>query len=165
MPSGQHLRGHQLRGKTALLLFLMVVFGSLGDTLMGKGMRTVGPPVAWSAGPVLSFLAHAAASPAVWFGFACLLLFFLSYMLVLTWADFSYVLPASAAAYAVVPLLGHFFLGEEVSVVRWAGVALITLGVGLVGNTPPRTTVAEPAVEALPAAAPASASVKEALNE
>ena len=37
--------GQQLRGKTAVLLFLMVVFGSSGDTLMSKGMRAVGPPV------------------------------------------------------------------------------------------------------------------------
>jgi len=150
MASGQHLRG-----KTAVLLFLMVVFGSSGDTLMGKGMRAIGPPAEWRLAPVLEFLKHAAVSPAVWAGFGCLLLFFLSYMLVLTWADFSFVLPASAAAYAVVPLLGHFFLGEAVSPVRWTGVALITLGVGLVGNTPPRTTVAEPAGEAPVAAASA----------
>ena len=143
MTTGQHLRG-----KTVVLLLLMVVFGSSGDTLMGKGMRAVGPPAEWRVAPVVEFLSHAAVSPVVWAGFGCLLLFFLSYMLVLTWADFSFVLPASAAAYAVVPLLGHFFLGEAVSPVRWTGVALITLGVGLVGNTPPRTTVAEPAGEA-----------------
>ena len=86
-------------------------------------------------------------SPFVWAGFGCLLLFFVCYMLVLTWADFSFVLPASAAAYAVVPLLGHLFLREAVSPVRWTGVALITLGVGLVGNTPPRTTLAEAAAQ------------------
>lgn len=147
MAFGQQLCGQHLQKKTALLLFLMVVFGSSGDTLIGKGMRAVGPPASWSVAPVLAFVAHAAGAPAVWVGFACLLLFFLSYMLVLTWADFSFVLPASAAAYAVVPLLGHFFLGEEVSVVRWTGVALITLGVGLVGNTPARTTRAERAAD------------------
>jgi len=153
MAAGQHLRG-----KTAVLLLLMVVFGSSGDTLMGKGMRAVGPPTEWRAGPVLEFLSHAAVSSAVWAGFTCLLLFFLSYMLVLTWADFSFVLPASAAAYAVVPLLGHFFLGEPVSAVRWAGVAMITLGVGLVGNTPPRTTLPAPASgDAAPARASAAA--------
>ncbi len=139
--------GQQLRSKTALLLLVMVVFGSSGDTLIGKGMRAVGPPAAWSVAPVEAFLSHAAGAPAVWAGFGCLLLFFVSYMLVLTWADFSFVLPASAAAYAVVPLLGHFFLREPVSLVRWAGVALITLGVGLVGNTPPRTTRAERAAD------------------
>jgi len=147
--------GQHLRGKTALLLFLMVAFGSSGDTLIGKGMRAVGPPAEWSVAPILAFVTHAAGSPAVWAGFACLLLFFLSYMLVLTWADFSFVLPASAAAYAVVPLLGHFFLGEAVSPLRWTGVALITLGVGLVGNTRPRTTLAES--PAGPAVAPAPA--------
>jgi drug/metabolite transporter (DMT)-like permease len=148
MASGQQLRGQHLGGKTALLLFLMVVFGSSGDTLIGKGMRAVGPPAGWSVAPVLLFLSHAAGAPAVWAGFGCLLFFFLSYMLVLTWADFSFVLPSSAAAYAVVPLLGHFFLSEQVSLVRWTGVALITVGVGLVGNTPPRTTRAKPAAEA-----------------
>ncbi len=141
MATGQHLRG-----KTAVLLLLMVVFGSSGDTLMGKGMRAVGPPAEWRAGNVAEFLSHAALSPVVWAGFGCLLIFFVSYMLVLTWADFSFVLPASAAAYAVVPLLGHFFLGEAVSAVRWAGVAMITVGVGLVGNTPPRTTQPVPEV-------------------
>jgi drug/metabolite transporter (DMT)-like permease len=147
MAFGQQLRGQQLQKKTALLLFLMVMFGASGDTLIGKGMRAVGPPAAWSFGPLLAFLSHAAGAPAVWVGFSCLLLFFLSYMLVLTWADFSFVLPASAAAYALVPLLGHFFLGEEVSLVRWTGVVLITLGVGLVGNTPPRTTRTEHAAD------------------
>jgi drug/metabolite transporter (DMT)-like permease len=140
MPSGQQPRGQHPYAKTAILILLMVVFGSAGDTLMGKGMRAVGPPAEWSAAVVWTFLLRAAASPAVWMGFACLLSFFLSYRLVLTWADFSYVLPASAASYAVVPLLGRFFLGEQVSPTRWAGVALIALGVALVGYTAPRTT-------------------------
>ena len=37
-----------------------------------------------------------------------MLLFLGALMLVLSWADFSYVLPATAAMYAIVPLLGHF---------------------------------------------------------
>ncbi len=157
METGQHLRG-----KTAVLLLLMVAFGSSGDTLMGKGMRAVGPPAEWSAARVGEFLSQAALSPIVWAGFGCLLLFFVSYMLVLTWADFSFVLPASAAAYAVVPLLGHFFLGEAVSPLRWAGVVTITLGVGLVGNTPPRTTlpVVEGTQRATAAAAAAAGTAK-----
>ena len=42
--------------------------------------------------------------------------------------------------YAVVPLLGHFVLGENVTGLRWAGVALICVGVMFVGRTPPSTT-------------------------
>jgi drug/metabolite transporter (DMT)-like permease len=138
---------HKLRVKTIVLLALMVFFGSAGDTLLGKGMRQVGPPDAWTAAAVLAFLSGAIRAPAVWLGFASLLLFFLCYMLVLTWADFSFVLPASAASYAAVPLLGHFFLGEEVSMLRWTGIALIALGVALVGTSPQRTTVGEASVE------------------
>jgi drug/metabolite transporter (DMT)-like permease len=40
----------------------------------------------------------------------------------------------------VVALLGHFVLGEPVTRLRWIGVALICLGVLLVGRTPPSTT-------------------------
>ncbi len=68
-----------------------------------------------------------------------MLLFLASLMLVLSWADFSYVLPATASMYAVVPLLGHFVLGESVAGLRWVGVGLISLGVVLVGRTPPNT--------------------------
>ena len=131
---------HRLTAKTIILLVLMVCFGSAGDTLLGKGMREVGPPSMWDAGAVARFLAGAVRDPFVWLGFSSLLLFFLCYMLLLTWADFSFVLPASAASYAVVPLLGHFLLREEVSALRWTGIALIALGVALVGSSPHSTT-------------------------
>ena len=129
-----------LRAKTYVLLSLMVCFGSTGDTLLAKGMKQVGELSASSLAALADFFLRALATPTVWLGVGCLLLFFLSYMVVLTWADFSYVLPASAAGYAVVPLLGHLLLGETVSTVRWAGVVLICMGVFLVGNTPPSTT-------------------------
>ena len=76
----------------------------------------------------------------IWLGIACLLAFFVAYMLVLTWADYSYVQPASAAAYGMVALLGHFVLREVVTPVRWMGVMLICCGVLVVGHTSPRTT-------------------------
>ena len=69
-----------------------------------------------------------------------MLLFMLALMLVLSWADFTYVLPATASMYAVVPLLGHFVLGEKVAGLHWIGVALICLGVVFVAQTPPNTT-------------------------
>jgi len=79
-------------------------------------------------------------SPWIWLGIVSMLLFLAAFMLVMSWADFSYVLPATAAMYAVIPLLGHFVLGESVTGLRWVGVALICLGVVLVGQTPPNTT-------------------------
>ncbi|NDQ57613.1 MAG: hypothetical protein GZ088_11130 [Acidipila sp.] len=136
---------HTLRTKTFVLIALMVLFGSSGDVLLGKGMKEVGKLTAWTLPALFHFLLPALLNPTVWLGISCLLLFFLAYMIVLSWADFSYVLPASAAGYAVVPLLGHLFLGEAVSPLRWTGVAFICVGVVLVGNTPPSTTTLAPA--------------------
>ena len=81
-----------------------------------------------------------AASGIVWVGVGLLALFFISYLLLLSWADYSYVLPASAAGYAIVPLLGYTFGGERVSPLRWSGVLLISAGVMMVGRTPVRTS-------------------------
>jgi drug/metabolite transporter (DMT)-like permease len=76
----------------------------------------------------------------IWLGIASLITFFLTYMLVLSWADYSYVQPASSIAYGVVALLGHFLLKEVITPTRWLGVLVICLGVFIVSGTPPRTT-------------------------
>jgi drug/metabolite transporter (DMT)-like permease len=76
----------------------------------------------------------------IWLGIACLLTFFVAYMLVLTWADYSYVQPASSFSYAVVAMLGYFLLGETVPPLRWIGILVICVGVFIVGHTHPRTT-------------------------
>jgi len=79
-------------------------------------------------------------SPVLWLGIACLIGFFLVHMLLLTWADYSYVQPSTALAYATVAVLSYFLLGEYVSPLRWAGIGLICLGVLVVGRTAPNTT-------------------------
>ena len=129
-----------LHFKTYVLLFLMVTFGPVGDALLGKGMKIVGVPPAWTPNELFHFFSRAFTSGIVWLGIASLLTFFISYTLVLSWADFSYVQPASAIAYAIVALLGHFVLGEYVSITRWIGIAIICLGVLFVGNTALSTT-------------------------
>jgi drug/metabolite transporter (DMT)-like permease len=76
----------------------------------------------------------------VWIGILLLILFFVAYTLVLSWADYSFVQPASSIGYGVVAVLGYFLLGEAVTSTRWIGVAIICMGVFLVSRTPPRTT-------------------------
>ncbi len=129
-----------LRTKTYVLLCLMVLFGSVGNVLLSKGMKQIGEVSNWSAGALAGLFVRALSSGTIWLGIFCLLLFFIFYLLVLSWADYSYVLPASAIAYALVPLMGYTLLGEAVTPVHWTGVAFICLGVVLVGRTPPRTT-------------------------
>jgi drug/metabolite transporter (DMT)-like permease len=133
-------RSQGLHLKTLVFLLLMVVFGPLGDVFLGKGMRELGGLHSWAPADLLHFFARAFMSPTVLIGVGLLIAFFICYTLLLSWADFSFVQPASSFAYVIVALLGHYFLGEVVSVTRWIGIALICLGVLLVGHTPLSTT-------------------------
>src|SRR5690348_2091270 len=76
----------------------------------------------------------------LWVGIIFLCGFMVSYMTVLSWADYSYVMPAGAFGYALLTFLAVVFLHEAVSTRRWVGVVLICVGVLLVGQTKPRTT-------------------------
>lgn len=129
-----------LRFKTYVSILVMVIFGPVGNVLLSSGMKRIGPASNWATSGLLHVFTRVMSSGLIWLGIASLIAFFVSNILVLTWADYSYVLPASSVAYGIVALLGYFALGETVSVMRWVGVAIICLGVMIVGQTPPRTT-------------------------
>lgn len=126
--------------KTSILVALLVVLSSAGNLFFSVGMKRIGALQGWSMAALHSAFVAIFTSVWIWFGIVSMLLFLAALMLVLSWADFSYVLPATACMYAVIPLLGHFLLGEKVSGLHWVGVALICLGVVFVGQTPPNTT-------------------------
>ncbi len=135
------MRSHKvLKIKTYVCLFLMVLLGSVGNTLLSKGMKEIGELDLSHVASIEAGAIQILSSGTVWLGVACMLLFFLCHMLVLSWADYSFVMPFSAVAYALVPLLGYLFLGERVAPARWAGIAVIFAGVVLVSRTPARTT-------------------------
>jgi drug/metabolite transporter (DMT)-like permease len=125
--------------KTYLLIAVMVIAGPLGNVLLGKGMKHVGEPAIWPPAQLLHTASNIFTSVPIWSGIGSLIIFFVAYMLVLSWADYSFVQPASSLAYGIVALFGYLLLGERVSPLRWAGIAIICLGVFVVGRTNPRT--------------------------
>jgi drug/metabolite transporter (DMT)-like permease len=126
--------------KTFILIFFMILFGPLGNVSLSKGMKTIGAISLHNPADLLSVGVQIFQSPFIWLGVLLLLMFFVSYLLVLSWADYSFVQPAGSIAYAVVALWAHFLLQEPISPMRWAGVCVICLGVLIVGYTSPRTT-------------------------
>ena len=84
------------------------------------------------------------ASPTIWLAIFFLIGFTASYMMLMSWADYSYVMPAGAFGYALLTFLAVVFLHESVSPRRWIGVFLICVGVLVVGLTKPRTTEVVP---------------------
>lgn len=118
-----------------LVILSMVFCSSTGDAFLARGMKHVGSIDVHHATNVFSTLAN----PFVIAGIGFLLVFMYSYMTALSFADLSYVLPATAISYVVMVLLSIVWLHEHVSVQRWAGVALIVIGVGFVAGGPLRT--------------------------
>ena len=118
-----------------LVLLSVVVFGSIGDSFLARGMRDVGAIDVHHIANVFS----AVANPFVFFGILFLLCFMSSYMTALSFADLTYVLPATALGYVFMALISVFWLHEHVNVQRWTGIALIVAGVGLVAGGPSRT--------------------------
>lgn len=79
-------------------------------------------------------------NPFVAIGILLLLAFLASYMNALSWADLTYVLPATSLGYVLLALVAKFALHEQVSLVRWLGIVLISGGVGLVAGGPALTS-------------------------
>lgn len=129
--------GH-LRTRTLVFVLLMVLASSAGDIFLKQGMDRI--DVQLTPASLSSAFLQTVASGRIWLGVVCVLVSFVLYLMLMSWADYSYVMPVSSFGYALVALLGVLVLGESVTLGRWAGVALICLGVTLVGRTEPRTT-------------------------
>lgn len=87
-------------------------------------------------------LVGAVFTPWIAAGIALLIGFFASYLTALSWADLTFVLPATAFGNVIVALLSRFWLHEAISPARWAGIVLISVGVGFVAHGPSRTEAA-----------------------
>jgi uncharacterized membrane protein len=126
---------HKLLPRQYLILGLVSLCAPLGDSCLARGMTTM---------PAIS-LAHPGAliaavfTPWIAAGIALLIGFFASYLTALSWADLTFVLPATALGNVVVALISRFWLHEAISLERWAGIVLITLGVGFVAQGPALT--------------------------
>ena len=123
------------RLKTAVFAVIVILSNAVGNLLLTLGLREDNHQL--SVSPLDYILAIL--NPWVMAGVALLILWLLSRMALLSWADLSYVLPVTALGYVASLLLARMFLHEQVSIQRWAGTALIVAGIALVAPTKPNT--------------------------
>lgn len=126
--------------KTRVCLLIIIVANALGNVLLSYGMHQVGSIASYSPLALVRSALRAAANPFVLAGVGFLIVFFVAHMIVLSWADLSYVLPMTSVGYILVTVLSWWWLGETVPPLRWLGTVVIIAGVSLVGRTPHRTT-------------------------
>ncbi len=118
-----------------LVLAGVTVFAAAGDAMLSHGMKQTGNISLHQLQGVI----FAVLNPWVAIGILLLLAFFATYMTALSWADLTYVLPATSLGYVLLALVAKFFLHEHISLLRWLGIALITGGVGFVAGGPALT--------------------------
>ena len=133
---------HRLRFKTLVMVLLMVVCANTGDLMLKRGMSQIGEVTISFSGLLHTFVSTLH-NGTIWLGILFLIGFTFSYMTAVSWADYSYVMPAGAFGYAIQTMLAVLVLHEVVTLRRWIGVAMICIGVLLVGQTKPNTTSPE----------------------
>ena len=128
---GAQSEAARLRLKTWTCAAVVVFSNVFGNFFLKRGMPANLPTP-------LSYVT-ALFQPWAALGVALLILWMMSRMTLLSWADLSYVLPVTSIGYVLVALTGRFLLNEEITLRRWAGIALIMSGVALVSlATAPR---------------------------
>jgi uncharacterized membrane protein len=126
----------RLRWKTRFFLALVIVSQPLGNLSLTLGMkhRALDSPLDYVV---------AIFSPRVTLGIMLLIVWLLSRMALLSWADLSYVLPITSVGYIITTVIARFVLNEQISLTRWSGTLLIVAGTALVGMTNARTQVTD----------------------
>jgi uncharacterized membrane protein len=121
----------RLRLKTWICAAIVILSNVFGNFFMKLGL----PEPLTSPSEYITVLFR----PSVALGVGLLIVWTLTRMALLSWADLSYVVPVTAIGYALVAIVGRFALEEQISVKRWIGIGLITAGVALVGGGAPQT--------------------------
>ena len=130
----------RLRMKTWVCTLIVVFSNAFGDFFMKRGL-----PETVQLSTPLEYLG-ALFQPWVALGVVLLIVWQMSRMALLSWADLSYVLPVTSVGYVLVALIGKVMLNEAITGRRWAGIVLIMAGVALVsGGSAPSTTRREAA--------------------
>lgn len=109
-----------------------VVASTVGDLFLAVGMKRVGP-VKWTGlRGAFGTVGRVLKTPQIPLAVCCMAVFFFTWLALLSRADLSLILPLTAVTYILNGLAAGPVLGEKVSVQRWAGIFVITVGVVMV---------------------------------
>jgi drug/metabolite transporter (DMT)-like permease len=136
--------------KTAVVLAVAVLANSFGNLCLSIGMKQIGTAQPLGLAWLLGTGFHVVSNRWMILGVFLLLIFLAAYLTALSWADLSFVLPATAPAYLINAGLSKFYLHESVSLTRWAGTVLIVTGTYLVARTYTGTPSSMPATDPAP---------------
>ena len=117
--------------RTVLTLAVLSLCGALGDVCLAKGMKQVGALPTLRLRAMLVLGRKMARNGAVRLGLLFMIADFVTFVVVLSWADVSFIVPATSLHFVLATLGAKWLLHEHISRVRWCGTILVGLGVAL----------------------------------
>src|SRR5262245_22439696 len=117
--------------RIALFLSIVAFAGTGGEMLVAHAMKQIARRQPDTRPLIIHLMSHVVRPGVIWAGLTLQAVAFFALLALLSWADVSFVVPATALNYVVGAAGSALFLHERVNRVRWAGVCLVCLGVGV----------------------------------
>lgn len=118
--------------KTIVVMLLAITAGAVGDIFLTLGMKAFGDLSTKGVREMIVLAFRAMTSPKLIIGTILQAAYFGLWLAVLSWEDLSVALPMQALNYVIVAFLSQWYLGESVTLLRWTGIVIICIGVGIV---------------------------------
>jgi drug/metabolite transporter (DMT)-like permease len=115
-------------------VFIAIIVGAttVGEVMQAAGMRRHGEIRDFRPGALGRAAALLLRNRFVIASVVAMAVSFFAYLGLLTIADLSFAVPATAITYVLETVLAKYFLKEHVNWLRWAGAGLVICGVALV---------------------------------
>jgi drug/metabolite transporter (DMT)-like permease len=137
------------------VLILALIVEAVGVVFLSKGLKQIGEVQTIGVREIGRLIAKGSTNANLLAGVALEAAFFGALLYLLSQRDVSLIWPLTSLGFVITAIAAKILLKEEVSALRWAGVALIVLGAALVSYS--EKTKSKPAQPAPAAQPPATA--------
>ena len=120
--------------KTWLAVIGVVLADAAGNLALRRGMEQIGDVTQCQLRDIPCLAYKMMKNGILGLGVLCIAVAFFIFLVLLSWADLSFALPATALSSVVNTLGARFLLKENVTPNRWVGILLICGGVALLGG-------------------------------
>jgi drug/metabolite transporter (DMT)-like permease len=109
-----------------------LVLEAIGVVYLSKGLKQIGEVATINFGEVFRLVTRGATNRNILAGVAFEAAFFGTLLFLMSRGDVSFVWPLTSLGFVLTTLAAKFVLHEEVSGLRWGGVAMIVCGAALI---------------------------------
>ncbi len=113
------------------LVAVIVAATTVGDVLKAKGMKEHGEIHQFGLGAFGRLLSVLVRNKLIIASVFCMAVSFFAFMALVSIADLSFAVPATAVTYVFETILARYILKEHITWVRWTGAYLVACGVAL----------------------------------